>query len=184
MRFYNFLLCFIQCWRNTWCASLNSFIIEELIRSSFLFQADVCIPVLQGGRVQRVQHPVRGQSSAGDCCRTREGPGANPWVWAAFNSAAEFSPGCPQPLQTHGGSAHWSQGGQSLGQNLHYTNLNCIGVYWFVWSCPFSCPDSIPNAGEPRVTEEKCWRLSDPGSHDRCRTSVSPLSDCSHCYPE
>lgn len=37
--------------------------------------------------------------------------------------------------------------------------------------------DTVPYAGEPRIIEEERWWLSDSGSHDWCRTAVSPISD-------
>ncbi len=91
---------------NLYCSVCTSY-----FKLSFLFlKADVCIPVLQSGWVQRVQHPVCGQPSAGDPGGTGKGSGADPGVWAAADPATQLSPGGPQPLQTHGGPAHRPQG--------------------------------------------------------------------------
>lgn len=38
--------------------------------------------------------------------------------------------------------------------------------------------DTVSYTGEPRIFEEKCWWLSDSGSHDWCRTAVPSISDC------
>lgn len=76
-----------------------------------VFQADMCLLVLQSGWVQRVQHPVCCKSRAGESCGTGEGCGADPGVRAAAHPTAQLPPGGPQPLQTHGRPAHRPQGG-------------------------------------------------------------------------
>lgn len=104
---------YTRVWGRKWV-----FILSEWLKAkccvncvrTFLLQADLRIPVLQSGRVQRFQHPVCGQPSAGDPGRAGNGSGTDPGVRAAPHPTTQLPPGGPHPLPTNGGPAYWPQG--------------------------------------------------------------------------
>lgn len=72
------------------CSALFLTVHTTFLKLTVLLQADVCVPVLQSGGVQRVLHPVCGQSCAGDPGRTGKGSGADPGVRAAADPTAQL----------------------------------------------------------------------------------------------
>lgn len=149
------------------------------------FQADMCLLILQSGRVQRVQHPVCSKPRAGEPCGPGEGRGADPGVWAAAYPTAQLSSGGPQPLQTHGRPAHRPQGACA------YAELWWGFLYMEISPVPLHCLsvhvlplDQVPYHGESRVAEKECWWLYDSSGPDGRRAAVSSLSDCSDSHSQ